>query len=296
MKWMQEKNTEHCSGDYLVEAKDCESCFDAEYLEQSKYCYDLKKGDKVSFQNYDLGAFGVGIEASYEGGGVGYNVSHVLFCENVWDSSSDVYYSQFCMQSQRVFGSCSLRHGKNMVMNKAYSAEEYDRLVARIIDHMKETGEWGEFFPIQHSPLGYNESVAMEYFPLTKEDVLKRGWSWYEEKEPDYSEVSKKIPAAKLPTQIDDIPDDILNWAIECEQTGRLFKIQKLELDFYRRMKLPIPRVHPDLRHAMRFQLRNPRHLWDRSCDKCGKGIQTSYSSERPEKVYCEECYLKEVY
>jgi len=49
-------------------------------------------------------------------------------------------------------------------------------------------------------------------------------------------------------------------------------------------------------RHAARIAKRNPETLWDRPCMKCSKQIETSYAPERPEIVYCEECYLKEVY
>ena len=60
-------------------------------------------------------------------------------------------------------------------------------------------------------------------------------------------------------------------------------------------MNLPIPHLHPDERHKDRMALRNPRKLWKRTCDKCVKEIETSYAPDRPEKVYCEECYLKEL-
>ena len=36
---------------------------------------------------------------------------------------------------------------------------------------MKSTGEWGEFFPHEMSPFGYNETVAQEYFPMTEDEV-----------------------------------------------------------------------------------------------------------------------------
>jgi len=42
--------------------------------------------------------------------------------------------------------------------------------------------------------------------------------------------------------------------------------------------------------------LRNPRRLFNRKCMKCDKQIQTSYAPEKPEIVYCEECYVEEVY
>jgi hypothetical protein len=67
-------------------------------------------------------------------------------------------------------------------------------------------------------------------------------------------------------------------------------------LDFYRKHNLPIPKRHPDQRHLDRMALRNPRKLFDRKCDKCEKDIKTTYSSDRSEIVYCEECYNKEVY
>lgn len=65
-------------------------------------------------------------------------------------------------------------------MNKSYSAHEYEELCGKIIEHMQSTGEWGEYFPIEASPFGYNETVAQEYFPLTQEDVQEKGWSWYD--------------------------------------------------------------------------------------------------------------------
>jgi len=108
--------------------------------------------------------------------------------------------------------------------------------------------------------------------------------------------VEKTIPAEKLPALIKDIPDDILNWAIECEETKKPFKILKQELAFYRKMNLPIPHFHPDERHKRRMASRNPRKLWKRECGKCGLEIETTYAPEKPEKVYCEKCYLKEVY
>jgi CxxC-x17-CxxC domain-containing protein len=61
-------------------------------------------------------------------------------------------------------------------------------------------------------------------------------------------------------------------------------------------MQIPIPHNCFDCRHKARMALRNPRRLWSRTCAKCGTAISTSYSPDRPEIVYCEECYLKEVY
>jgi len=160
---------------------------------------------------------------------------------------------------------------------------------------MQRTGEWGRFFPHELSPFDYNESMSQEFYPLSREQALSRGFRWRDTPE-EIPQVKKIIPATQLPDAITDIPDDILHWAIQCEATNRPFRIVKHELEFYRKMGLPVPHLHPDERHRRRMTLRNPWRLWKRPCMKCGKEMQTSYAPERPEIVYCEECYLKEVY
>ena len=160
---------------------------------------------------------------------------------------------------------------------------------------MKKNGEWGEFFPASLSPFGYNETVAGEYYPLKKENALKLWFRW-SDYEPPKPKIDKIISADKLLNDISQIPDDILYWAIECEITKKLFRILKQELDFYRKYNLPIPKRHPNQRHLDRMALRNPRKLYDRKCDKCSKDIKTTYSPDRSEIIYCEDCYNKTLY
>ena len=181
------------------------------------------------------------------------------------------------------------------ILNKQYTKKEYEELLPKIISHMEKTGEWGEFFSPKISPFSYNETMAQEFFPLTKEEALSKGYKWNEINE-ESTKSDKVISAEQLPPSITDIPDDILNWSIKCEASGKLFKIVPQELAFYRKMKLPIPRLHHEERYKRRIQQRPPRKLWKRSCDKCGKEIQTTYAPDRPEKVYCETCYRKEIY
>ncbi|MEK7166909.1 MAG: hypothetical protein AAB732_00630, partial [Patescibacteria group bacterium] len=72
-------------------------------------------------------------------------------------------------------------------------------------------------------------------------------------------------------------------------------KIIPMELEFYRRMRLPIPRKFPLQRHKDRLFQLPQRKLFQKQCQKCQKEIQTVYSPDRPEIVYCEQCYLAEV-
>ncbi len=267
---------------YCMQTVDLKDCRDNNYTEENALCYEY------------LGMYG----------------ATKTFFSTFSRHTYDVWYSEYCINAKYLFGCVGSRDRQYCILNKQYTKEEYERLVPQIIEHMRETGEYGEFFPVTMSPFAYNETVAQEYFPLTKEEVEKRGWIWRDQTD-EKPKVAKLIPASQLPDSIDDIPDlssvapsdsrgakedDILNWAIECEATRRPFKIIKQELEFYRKMRLPVPRLHPDERHRRRMALRNPRKLWKRNCGKCGKDIQTTYAPERPEIVYCESCYLNTVY
>lgn len=160
---------------------------------------------------------------------------------------------------------------------------------------MKSTGEYGQYFPKDLCPFGYNETIAMEQSPLTKEEAQDRGYQWCDYEVPT-PQVERTLPADKLPDSIQEVPDDVLNWAITCEISQKPFKVTKHELGFYRMMNLPLPKRHPDVRHQDRMAKRPPWKLFDRPCSSCQKALQSSYSPEQPEKVYCEQCYLEQVY
>lgn len=191
-----------------------------------------------------------------------------------------------------------------MIMNKSYSTHEYETLCAKIITHMQSTGEWGEFFPHEISPFGYNETVANEYFPMTEEEVKKQGWNWYEweNKNTYIGTYYNPLPISKYDEKIVGFEtaqkniDEILAGILECEVTKKPFKVMKQELAFYIENGLPLPTKHPDVRHQDRMDLRNPRILHERKCDDCWSEITTTYSPDRPEKILCEACYRKIVY
>jgi hypothetical protein len=61
-------------------------------------------------------------------------------------------------------------------------------------------------------------------------------------------------------------------------------------------MPLPIPKLHPDVRHEAKIKQRPWRTLHLRTCDKCQKEIISIYPTEDMRKVSCEECYQQEVY
>jgi hypothetical protein len=288
-KGVRNEQSENCSGSYIYKSKNIQHSFDVVESEDCIHCYDALD-TKDSMDAYELG-FANELQFNTHGsvGGKRYLSTHIC-----WHCDS-LAYCDSCNNSMHCFGCISLKRNERCILNTQYTMEEYEELVPKIIEHMKKTGEWGQFFPAVLSPFYYNESVAQEYYPLTKEKVIEKGFRWKDIVD-DVGEVEKVIPPNRLPDHIKDIPDDILNWAIRCEETDRPFRITNQELVFYRKMNLSIPHLHPDERHKRRRALVNPRRLWNRACSKCEKEIQTTYAPERKETVYCEECYLKEVY
>ncbi len=284
-------NSENSLWDNIKGCKNCNYVFRWEDSQDCKYCenwwivcsqvYDCYGAWATFSRGYEL--IDSWVDATLTCFGIG--------CYNCGDS----FYNINCHNSPHIFGCVWLRNASYCILNKQYTKEEYETLVPKIIEHMMKTGEWGEFFPSSLSPFGYNETVAQEYFPLTKEQATKDNTFNWSDYEAPFPKVEKIIPANKLPEDISKIPDDILNWAIECEVTKKPFRIIRQELEFYRKHQLPIPRRHPDQRHLDRMALRNPRKLFERKCDKCGKDMITTYAPERPETVYCEECYNREV-
>lgn len=287
--YLQGSVNQDSTGNFLHHTKNLRECYDCMSIEDIAYC-DFCGMD--SHDMYDCSYAGIGSVLCYEiNGATAFNNCLAVYYGR---SLQDVSYSQHCYDSSYLFGCFGLRHKKYCIFNKQYSQEEYEELVPKIIEHMKKTEEYGEFFPISISSFPYNETVAFEYFPLTKAETLEKNWGWSDQ-EKTTIDTSKIIPANKLPEKIDEIPDDILEYAIECEQSHRPFRIIRQELDFYRQNGLPIPRIHPELRHKNRMALRNKMKLWERQCDNCSKDIRTSYDPERRETVYCEQCYLSEV-
>jgi CxxC-x17-CxxC domain-containing protein len=96
-----------------------------------------------------------------------------------------------------------------------------------------------------------------------------------------------------VPDNIKDVSENITNEILGCEICGKNYKIVEEELKFYRRMNLPIQVKCHDCRHKTRFNMRNARHLYKRTCQKCGTEIETTYPPEDTKIVYCEKCYVQ---
>ena len=276
----------NCSGNYIEQSKNCHNCWDVEKVENSKHMFisgEIKDSSDVS-------SVGIKTELAYEVMGMTAG-NNVKFSFTIDSGCYNVEYSNFLSNCHDCFGCVGLRDKSHCIFNKQYLEDEYKILRQKIVEHMKQIGEYGEFFPVSLSAFGYNETAAHDYFPLIKEDALRQGFNWN-----DYeANTQYQFSDYEIPDNINDISDDILGKILKCEISGKAYRIIPMELEFYRKVGLPISRRAPLQRHRDRLALRAPRKLWTRNCAKCDKEIKTVYSPERPEIVYCEKCYQQEI-
>ncbi|MFA5773586.1 MAG: hypothetical protein WC908_02860 [Candidatus Paceibacterota bacterium] len=295
------------TGDNMEQAKNCKECFGIfDGAEDCRYLWLIYS--KIT-NSFDSDHSGLKSNLLYECSTV-YPGNIVLFSRFIFNGR-EVEYSYNCHNSSNIFGCIGLRNKQYCILNKQYSKEEYKELRLKIIEHMNKTPyvnsagniyKYGEFFPEEISPFAYNETVANELLPLGEEKVKKSGYLWKQKEGKNYA-ITKNFN--DLPDNINQVDISITKETIQCTHNGNCndgcstaFKITEDELNFYKKMNIPLPRLCSNCRHYERLQSRNPIKLWHRTCMKegCNNEFETSYAPERPEIVYCEKCYQQEVY
>ncbi len=319
-------NCVNSTGEALWNCKNCKWCFDVvDNVENCKYIANGGYNVKDSYHSY-----GVGLgELMYQVIDTGIGVSKSAFAV-VFRNGKDVAYLFDCYDSSNLFGCVGLRKKQYCILNKQYAKEEYEALLPKIIAHMDSMPyvdkrgmvyKHGDFFPSETAPFAYNETIAQEYFPLTKEDAINSGFKW---KDPEQRNYQTTIKSDDLPGDIKNVNESILKEVIECRhnqkcdhQCAQAYRIIPDELAFYKRMNLALPRLCPNCRHYERLNQRNPMKLWRRKCqcagvksengvyqnsaahqhaaEHCPNEFETSYAPDKQEIVYCENCYNSEV-
>lgn len=284
--WLQENNykpyfieywNENVTGKMTVNSFNSSNIEFCQWVEDCKYCMLLNDSKDC----YDFTSRWENSSLIYEVHNTWNNCQNQLFSEFCWMNCCDILYSNLCpVNNSNLFGCVWLRNKQYCIFNRQYTKQEYEIQVAKIIQHMMTTGERGEFFHPSLSPFGYNETVAQEYYPLHAVgaslaspdndhnhdgqgkpnpyagiDFADHGYSRSNYQAPT-PQSDKIIKGSELPDIITTVEDSILQYAISCEVTGQLFRIQAQELVFYRKHNIPLPRKHPDQRHLERLALR----------------------------------------
>ncbi|HAE36924.1 MAG: hypothetical protein UR85_C0002G0027 [Candidatus Nomurabacteria bacterium GW2011_GWF2_35_66] len=307
-------NAIDCTGDIIENSKNCWSSF---YIWKSENIKYVTYSVNSVTDSYDILDSGRG-ERMYESICSGRGNYEITFSSRVFGSTYS-YYSEGCIDCKNIFGCVGLKKKQYCILNKQYTKEEYEEILPKIIKHMEEMPYvdknnckyvFGEFFPIEISPFAYNETMAYEQFPLSKEKALAKNYKWFDDLDRDHKST---LEYTNIPDDISDVADSILKETISCEHGGscnhqctKAFRIAPEELQFYKRMNLSLPRICPNCRYFIRLKRALPWKLWSRVCmcskdshdhtGKCDVQFKTPYSPDRPETIYCKKCFQKEVY
>lgn len=304
-RFSQVYNSQKVMGDYVGNSKDIYKSFEVQNSENISYGVRVISNSKDS---YDVQGLASG-ELIYESVAASFVTYKDFFCY-ITLGCRECQYSFVLKNCNNCFGCIGLKNKEYCIFNKQYGKEEYFELVEKIKRHMDDMPyidskgriyKYGEFFPCEMSPFGYNETNAHDYFPISKDEAVEKGYPWKDKEEKNYNST---IESFKLPNDIKEVGDNILDEIISCPNNGNqlfqcttAFKIVLEELQFYRKKNLPLPRYCPNCRHYQRLKYRNPLKLWHRKCmhEGCTNEFETSYAPNRPEIIYCESCYQKEV-
>jgi hypothetical protein len=286
------------TGEYVFESKNSQDLYLCTSVEDSRYVQFVTVPSAKDC--YDYSGWGANVELMYETHSTGEKASGVRFSQNCYPDGLNAEYSIWASACKNVFGCVNLKRKSYCILNKEYSKEEYEKLKVHIIEDMKKNPyvdnlgrvwSYGEFLPLHISPLAYNESNAMKFFPKTKEEALAIGYTWYEG---DQLEHQTTMDANDLPDTIAVTLESITSEIIKCGECGRGYKIGPLEFNLLQKMNFPVPHSCPQCRQKAHFARLNPIHLWKRNCAKCSLPISTAFHPERPEVIYCEKCYQQE--
>jgi hypothetical protein len=301
-KFAEITNAVNSTGNYMVNVKNNNQCFHSYDAEDCAYSVHAFRGAKDC---RDCNTVGRSAELIYNTMNTGIEAANVICGFYCWTSK----FMEYCLNSptsDNCFGAVGIRKGSYIILNKQYTKEEYKKLRAEIVAQMKQEGIYGDFFPKSLSPLGYNESSAIDEFPLTKEEALAQGFKWEDMPRGTYGK--ETIDWTKFPDSIKDLPVDFdaNKEVFVCVDCKKNYRVIPNELAFYKKMNIPMPRNCPECRHTRRYKSRGPNKLWKRNCmcykenhehsGICPNGFETSYAPDRPEIIYCEKCYQQEVY
>ena len=298
--WIELKSLVGCSQTWCENSygNDIKNCSNSCFITESSDCENAKYINRqLQLQNC------MDLQGSYEQftlEWISTANSYLWWFMAYWSGNKESWYYMYCYDCSHIFWCVWLKRKEYCIYNKQYTKEEYNKIVPQIIAQMIRDKQRWEFFDPQLSYYGYNESLAMSYYPLTKQQALQRGYKWSDYELP-MPNVEKKVEWKDLPKQWcriikekkPDILDKILNYAVICEVSKKPFRITKQEIEFYVKYNIPLPTKHPDVRHQERLARKDPTIMHLVRCDECGEEMLSVHLPWEWKKILCEKCFYK---
>ncbi|MBI4034096.1 MAG: hypothetical protein HY378_00925 [Candidatus Brennerbacteria bacterium] len=285
----QNVSAEDSQGVYIARSKNCCEVADANESERVRHSESVLG----HHDSMDVSVSGGHSHHLYETANVGSESSAVKFsCVSKFVSDSEFLLN--CKYCQNCFGCVGLENKSFHIFNKPYEPEEYWNIVDGIKCAMLERGEYGAGIPISFSPYGYNNSFAHVTYPCSPEVVARLGGYWQDESESNVGDIPT-LASGEVVSSIDDVTDDITARAILSERSGRPFRITPQELALYRKLRIPVPSLHPYERMEDRIKLFGCYKVHQTVCARCGKAIYSALDPAQGFTMYCDNCYTAEV-
>jgi len=281
-------NSVDSTGDFLNECRNVKDSFEVAKGENSRYIFS----SKATRDSIGTIGYGTNSELLLEvvATGLASNIIGSYWAEN----SSNIMYCFDIRNCKDCIGCDALKNGQYYILNKQYSKEEYEELKEHIGRELTEKGIHGLMMPTEIAPFGYNETIAQDNMPLSKEQALSEGFRW--EEDIQMTTGKETLKSEDIPDHIKDVSDSITKEVLKCADCSRNYKIVEQELTFYRKLSLPIPRKCFFCRHKSRLQRRGSLKFFLRKCSNCQKDCYTNVTEDMAPIMYCEKCYLQEVY
>ncbi|MBU0648468.1 hypothetical protein KJ855_04795 [Patescibacteria group bacterium] len=324
-KFASQFSNHNVTGDFVYNSNNSHHIY---YSNDQDNCYHMLR----SIGNKDCSdCIGAAGELMYETTAPGIDSYCVKFSAHNASGNNNFYeYCLFVGTSKNMLGCVGPTKKEYCILNKQYTQAEYEELLPKIRQHMNDMPytdklgkiyKYGEFFPPKMSPFAYNDCVAQEFYPLSKEEIIKKGYIW---QEPADRNITPTIMGSDLPQSISEVNESILKEIIGCKHQGNCnhpctlcYRIQPQELAIHIKTGMPLPDTCPNCAYYERIKYRNPLQTFSRPCQcagthsdnkvwsnsrehfhknaHCPNQFATSYSPQREEIIYCEQCYQTEV-
>ena len=284
---------EDCFGEHVTDSVRChesywqEKCNDAY---RSRYCVEMNDVAYVSGAGWGTRCYMIAGDTS------GADNKFTMAS----NSGVGLEYCMVCDDCQNCFGCVGLSKKRFYIFNKAYSEEEYWRVLDEVKCAMLESGEYGDFFPGKFSLSGFEHSTGAVYYGYREHDLERFGALRVNAKNglvlAPRKDEKLALPAALIPDCLDKIEAaGYVQVPIHDKHLDRDYSVLKREFEIYKQKQWPFPRRHFIYRLTDLIRHSNMPFAEETKCGKCEKEMRTfknqKFSHDRV--VYCMPCYYE---
>src|SRR3989339_66698 len=221
-------NCEDSEGAYIKNCSKVSKAYESFNLKDSYNVFQCGTGRDIlhAFMCNDR------VELCFQSSATGIDVYNTRNCVFTWHSS-DMQYCYLCINCNNCFGCVGLKRKSYCIFNKQYTKEEYFEKRDQLIAHMKRTGEYDKFFPINLSPFKYEDTIAYDFFDLNKANTFYKEYELLKNSGYEINENSIQI----------------------CQISAKNFKFIEPELKFYKKYKIPLPKIDFAMRYKQRMEM-----------------------------------------